>query len=573
MRLIRITFGLMLILALSFFCTANAEENSIALLYSKYSETMTHSSPNWVINHLTAWELFLINNKIKYDVIQDGDLESGIEGDYQTLIVPAAKYLSDKEINSIKDFFNAGGSVLLTWQAGLYNEIGNYRGWGNLKSLLDINDISEMETDRALISCLIKAGNPLTTNTAAGSGIVFQTQNKPLQFTIDGHVKSPVIKNQLNSSSAVSEIAFGNSGKGKFVWFGFDILSVTGDKYQLQNFNEMVINSVNWLNNKPIIWINTWPENKSNAVVIGYDVDLYGNSLPDFIKILKDENARAQFFVPLNIANIDTITYLNKYGGISFFENNNYEWRNLSTKVENLQSLRSGVEEITGAGINSFRIPSSTFNETNLKALSNSGFTIVNCSLTNSNYLPWFDPKNKNLLIVPNTGSDDFYFSKNFKITKVEDLTDKYYEGYSKIAETGGLYVFNYHNVYKCMPGNLNAVGKFIQKLHQRAWITTFNELHYWWKLRSDLSVSIKKNESEDNSYNITLSNNSTLNGNKIELSLILGDLSATPIIKISEGTEKLNFVFNAKSNKVIIYINHISSGETKHLTLEIENS
>ncbi len=513
-----------------------------------------------------------MNNKINYSVINDGDLESGIKDDFQTLIIPAAKYLSDKEINSVKEFVKKGGSVLLTWQSGVNNELGIYRGWQDWKGLYSINGISEIDTNQIINTCLIKSSNQISAGIPAGSKISFQIKNNPVQFTFGKNIFSPILDHSKNSTGETSSIVYGNAGGGKFIWFGFDILSAAGNKDQIQNFNRMIINSLNWLNNEPVLWLNTWPQNKSNAVVIGYDVDFTGTSLQNFINVLNNENVKAQFFIPLNIKNIDTLTYLKNYGDITFFEDNYYEWRNISPKVDDLKYLESGIEEITGNKINSFRIPAPSFNAENLKALANSGFTTVNSTINHSYYLPWFDRKNDSMLIIPNTGLDDYDFKSETKNLTSDELAEKYYQNYTLIAGTGGFYILNYHNVYRCSPGEINAVGTFINKLKNDAWVTTFDGLYNWWEVKTNLTAGIKANEKEKNVYDVTLKNNSTLNGKDIELTFALGTLNKNSKIKITEGAKEINFSFNPQRKEVSIYINSLPANETKHIKIEIGN-
>ena len=76
----------------------------IAVLYSKLSEQHSPNNSQNIIEEITSWELFLMQNKIPYKVIYDDDLESGIEDEFDILILPSVELISKTEMEELKKF-------------------------------------------------------------------------------------------------------------------------------------------------------------------------------------------------------------------------------------------------------------------------------------------------------------------------------------------------------------------------------------------------------------------------------------------------------------------------------------
>jgi len=111
----------------------------VALLNSNYTRnahravTYRDTSTAWVDQTLLSWREFFLEaepRNIPFEDISDQDLEAGALDDFQVLVLPSARALSDLQIRRIQEFMTAGGSVLATWQPGIYREDGSWRGWG-----------------------------------------------------------------------------------------------------------------------------------------------------------------------------------------------------------------------------------------------------------------------------------------------------------------------------------------------------------------------------------------------------------------------------------------------------------
>lgn len=109
----------------------------VALLNSNYTKNAHRAlayrdtSTAWVDQTLLSWREFLLkqSDPIPFEDIRDDQLEAGDLDDFQVLILPSTRALSDLQIQRIQEFMQKGGSVLATWTTGVYREDGSWRGW------------------------------------------------------------------------------------------------------------------------------------------------------------------------------------------------------------------------------------------------------------------------------------------------------------------------------------------------------------------------------------------------------------------------------------------------------------
>ncbi|PKQ45373.1 alpha-amylase family protein [Confluentibacter flavum] len=81
----------------------------------------------------------LLEGRFVFDLVHDNDLTSEGLKNYKALILPNIALLSDQQAESLKGFVNNGGSLLATFETGLYNEKGELRNDFALSEIFDIH--------------------------------------------------------------------------------------------------------------------------------------------------------------------------------------------------------------------------------------------------------------------------------------------------------------------------------------------------------------------------------------------------------------------------------------------------
>ena len=66
-------------------------------------------------------ELFFLDKKISYSVIEDKDLNSLGQYEFDILILPSVEILSDQAIENLEEFLNAGKSIFILGKLGSFD--------------------------------------------------------------------------------------------------------------------------------------------------------------------------------------------------------------------------------------------------------------------------------------------------------------------------------------------------------------------------------------------------------------------------------------------------------------------
>ena len=129
------------------------ERPRVALLRSEYTR-QAHSilypnDPNsdWLDVTLRSWREFLLdkNRSISFSEITDEQIEQGDLESFDTLILPSARAMSDRQLEAIKAFMERGGNVLATWTPGIYAPDGTWRGWRFIEEAFGVSFVDFVE--------------------------------------------------------------------------------------------------------------------------------------------------------------------------------------------------------------------------------------------------------------------------------------------------------------------------------------------------------------------------------------------------------------------------------------------
>ncbi len=123
----------------------------VALLNSNYTRRAyavnnpQDTTAAWVNRALNSWNDLLLGQEFAdYTQIDDEQLERGDLAGYDLLILPSSLALSDRQIEMVKEFMERGGSIWASWQPGIYDETGAWRGWTFAEEVFDVTYIGEV---------------------------------------------------------------------------------------------------------------------------------------------------------------------------------------------------------------------------------------------------------------------------------------------------------------------------------------------------------------------------------------------------------------------------------------------
>lgn len=496
----------------------------IAILYSELTEKIDYSNSNKIIDVITAWELFLMQENIPYAVIYDDDLESGIEDDFDILILPSVKYISDNQFEELQKFLGNGGSIISSGSKLFFRQNG-LNEYQNLESLFGLSNLEATPSDNiSFLHSIIP--NHLNQFKLDGE-IVLQITNKNQALFCD------VIKNNTSAYGYIfnnkeanankSSLIYGTVGTGRFLWTGFDINDVIGGSEDLWEFKRLILNSLNWMDKKTDIYIENFTESLSSPVIVNLQ---YNNALePELIDVLQKNNIKPNLIV-------------------------NSDQRVLKEIINNFSS----DEIILDLSQNNLLTPSAAsvlidnFNKEYSVSLS----TII----VQKQFL-----KNIDLNLIQTAGINKVLYIEQVpgipKYINKDFLSIPFVNFGSDPTSSNVINFLNYNPKVDC---EVNAEDELLEKINQlksqQFNFITLNELAKWWNVRERITYEIKI--ISDTEMELLVTNKSSVVINGLNIFLNITNKIDRKTLTISLNNSLLEYYFDNTSGAVVIRLDKI---------------
>lgn len=510
-------------------------QSNVAILYSGYTESKL-DDPKKVFDDITSWELFLMENKISYKVIYDEDIESGIEDDFDILILPSVDYISEQEFVELTNFITSGNSII---NAGskLYTFVGYNNDLNNLERLFSLSDIRFLDD---------KSQNYLHTldlNTLNG----FNSEYAGM-IQISGRnnlLVAPLDNNNFNSCGSIiisndnvlySSIIFGIEQNSKFLWTGFGINDLIGGKQDNDYFKKLILNSIKWMDNEKDAFAKLEFEGNNNPLLLFIEMN---NALePELLDAINKNGISFHLIVNPNIDLGDSLK--NKVISSNII----LDLSSLSMKAQDEDLIRSKISKFE--------------DKYSLKINS----VLINSELYSKEYFNFFSQLeirnifvNSNLNGIPEiVGNDQI----------VIPISNKTKENLSTVFNS-----IYYIPEFNC---KANAEDSLLILLNNFAKaqniFCSIEEFRNWWLTKSNLRVySLKKNE---NGIEIVVSNNSTTD--LINPKLYLDSINESDYKNISalSNGALLQHSFNNKNGLIEIELGEMFAKSYKKIIVKI---
>jgi len=229
-------------------------QTKTAVLYSGYTEDRYQDSKK-VFDEITTWELFFMESKIPYKVIYDNDLESGIESDFDIIVLPSVEYISEQELAELDNFLAAGKSIISIGSKldPIDNNSIQFNGPENLFGLSPVS-LHNDSLKNYIHSIGLNSINAFSPDDAG----VIQITSKNYLMVIQSETRDHNYVDYLfnnNYSECESAISYGTEKGGKYLWTGFGINDVIGGRQDTEKFKKLIINAIRWMDNEPFAFI------------------------------------------------------------------------------------------------------------------------------------------------------------------------------------------------------------------------------------------------------------------------------------------------------------------------------
>ncbi|HCY76424.1 MAG TPA: hypothetical protein DHV28_10925 [Ignavibacteriales bacterium] len=570
------------------------KEPDVAILYSKYTENTLPVGSTWLDDNISTWKKFLDNLNLKYEIISDQKIESGDYSKYKLIVLPGTKSLSETEALQLKKYLENGGSIFATGGIGSYSNDGKWRGWEFLNQVFGLQFSHEIKPDEFSKIHTICGSLPITANIPTGFPLKVATWDRPMavevmdprttqvSFWYNYRMDDGLVREEIKKSAG---IAFGNFGKGRFMWMGFELNSIIGLQEDYIYFERLFNNSIKWLMYFPIAYVRDWPTGYEAAAIVAPvltdDVENIKNVLP----IIKNEGISATFFVDPFVAenNRELVKKISGYGEIAalvdigYLASINDRYNKLNSYSEQLKKLNSAkekLEKISSSTVSGFLPYYGLFDQNTLNAVINSNYKyVLTDSLTDRSVPKTIIRGDKRIVTMTKTARDDYEIIRDYGLTLPEFQFYTYQEDLDRVLFEGGMYILKLHTEYQCRPDYVNVVKDIIKDLKKKKfWIATASEIQKWYEKRD--YIEIKADRRGKTRVALKVSNPGIESINNLVIDLDLNDYAQNITIG-SEiiGTRSASVKHTAGSQMVYLYIDDLKPGESRQYYIDYDQA
>lgn len=503
------------------------KKTNVAILYSKYTENMLPKGSTWLADNVATWKRFLNNNDINYSVIADSTIEKGFIKDFDLIILPGSKSLSEKQFMEIKKFIDRGGSIFSTGGTGSFSQDGKWRGWTFFKEVYGTNFTYELNVDEISKIHTLRGNLPLTANIPTGYPLKIATWDIPIavqvmdprttqvSFWYNYRLEDGLVRENIKETAGIT---YGSYGNGRFVWFGFELMSVIGVQEDYIYFDRLLSNSLKWLLYRPIAYIKDWPNGFEAATLIVPTIQDRLTNIQSTFDVLSSEKVKASFFVepelglqyPSLLKNIIKHGDLGALVDIGFLESVNDTINKLNDYLSQLSKfvqIKDTLEKVSGGKVEGMLPFYGLYDEHTVKALIDAGYKYVLTDSLTDRSVPNTLIREKNTLIsMTKTARDDYEIIRDFGLTQPNFQLYTYKEDVDRILFEGGMYILKLHSEFGLKPEYSSVLRDLVRDMKEKKmWIASASEIISWWMKRSLLEIRV--DQRGENRIALTISN------------------------------------------------------------------
>ncbi len=572
----------------------NAEDDiNAAILYSEYTENLLGKGKTWIRDNVDSWENFISTNNITYDVIDDQAIEMGELTKYNLLILPGSKSLSDLEIINIKKFIDNGNSVFATGGISTYSDEGKWKGWDFFSEVFGLKFNKELDIDESFKIHTLRGNLPITAQIPSGFGLKVATWDRPIKaeiveprvkqasFWFDYRLESGLMMEEIKKSSGIS---YGTYGKGRFVWFGFEVNSVIGEQTIHLNFEKLMKNCFNWLTYRPSVNLKTWPFNQKGAAIFTIVLNSEATNISGLKKILNNNKYPVDFLIkPETLINGNSyIKSLKAFGNFTpiidlkkYYVKNSDDEYDLQYEdlIYDLNSTKNLFYQKLNVTIDGFVPVNNRGGKKINKVLSEENFDYLITDSSSDRSVPRIITIDEKLaVVIPQTARDDSTVIKNFGLENIDFQKYTYKEDIDRIGFDGGLFVFRIHDDLQVKSEYAGVINDIYDYLIKKGFkITSIDELKNWWMQKS--GIEIKCEARSKRRLALEVSNASQLTAKNIVIQIYINKQFENVKVTSDKIYENIpEFESNTDSQTLFLFVKDLGPNDTRSLFIDFDN-
>jgi hypothetical protein len=536
------TFPIIFLILVSTIFAQDLRNVKIGIVHSKKTKQLIYPQSK-DFYPIQDWELFFLNRKISYTVINDEQLDENEFNFLDLLILPSVEVLSENAKENLQNFLNEGKGLLIFGKIGLYDKNGK-KTYSNYLSELGGFSINELHTKGKIAERhTIQYSSVLGRNIPVDNDLLILNQFPPLAAEVIGKDNILLGKYDLDSDNekqtVKSGIVLSEKYNGRIVWFGFQLSQIIGNKNQENTFEKLIFNSIEWLSPNPFLMLKPLPGKYKVPVIISNIITDTKSISISSLEQYYSNNVNVNFFIDANEFDKpgNELSKFAAAGEINLFFSEKFSEEKMNSAL--LESLYDKLklnsrQKYFGVKLNSTQL---------IQSSNESTVSPFNFYLLPDNSLHISGEK-----IM--TG-----FANSFSVNENNyEQTLQAFSSFYKNAEKNGEIVFiNFIDQTKWGSKSIDddlisSITEYLK--NKNAWITTYSDLIDWELSRQEVVIRTKKTYDE-NKFEILVENHSQNEIRDVAIQLILPTGKFTP--RLSRTNLRLEYDSHLKSYLIII--------------------
>jgi len=229
------TFTIVILTLSSGIFAQNLRNVKVGIVYSEKTKQLIYPH-NKDFYPIQDWELFFLNRKISYSVINDEQLDDNDFDFLDVLILPSVEVLSQNAKDNLREFLSDGKGLLIFGKIGTSDAEGretfsNYLTELSNLSIRDLNTAGKTAEHHT-----IKKSSLLGRNITGDYDLLILNKFQPLAASVNGEnviqTGKYVLDSKNKNRTESTGIILSEQKSGRIAWFGFQFSQIIGNETQ-----------------------------------------------------------------------------------------------------------------------------------------------------------------------------------------------------------------------------------------------------------------------------------------------------------------------------------------------------
>lgn len=444
-----------------------------------------------------AWEAALTAVGATVRVAGPADLLR--PGGDDVVLVPSSPCLGAPARAAVDSALARGQGVLTTWISGTRDGLCGDAGYHFLATLTGASRIDTLD-QRPAVRVTFPDGGVLSAGLPPGATLEVRGAHDGALRVLgrDGYYSDGVLNPAPASGQPMLDAAVTHArrGRGRVVYWGFDLSRVVDRKWDRDVARLLVRNSIAWAGGQPLASLAPWPEGRAAALVLLQEVGDSSGNARRALDTLRRAGLPATHFLATSVANEERVTArdLAMHGEVASRPDDELRISRTDREQANrFRDMRAELAELLGRPVGGIVAPMERLDPAVALAWASAGgLYVVAANDVRTASPELLSVAGRKLVLLPRLADDDARLVRGSGRARADSVADGYGAAREKLRAIGGLYLLRYHSGILARQEHIAALAQTVRAAAADSglWITTANEVASWWVARAGTTAA-----------------------------------------------------------------------------------